>query len=355
MNRRRGTIATVVALLTAAAAPTVASAAPAEARDGSVWLPYWLMDCAYPATVANADAVGTASLFWYDATSCTRIVGSRGAGDRRIIAGLRARGLRVVPSITASGLTPAAAIACFTHPTRRTAHVARVAAIVASRDYDGVDIDYEHLALTTDPAHAKRVRTAFTRFATDLCTRMRTLDRSCSITVMPRTSDRMDVWRGRLIPGVYDYAALAETATTLRVMAYDQHASGTRPGPMAGLPWVRAIARYTASVAPPERVELGVPTYGRDWTGRSARSISGPAAAALAARRRATPRYDPVQGEMTFTYTDRGRRHTVWWSGPRSVAARVALARRVGFAGTAVWAAGLEQPGVWAALRADKR
>lgn len=54
---------------------------------------------------------------------------------------------------------------------------------------------------------------------------------------------------------------------------------------------------------------------------------------------------------MTFTYVSGGRRHVVWWSGPRSVALRAALARRTGFAGTAVWAAGLEQPGVWTALR----
>jgi len=349
-SRRRGGTRATRAVIAVAMTAAIAPASAAE-RTGSVWLPSWLMDRALPATLTNADAVRVASPFWYDARGCDRIVGAPGAGSRTVIDRLHRRGLRVLPSITATGLTPTAAISCFANPTRRAAHVARIAAIVRSRDYDGVDIDYEHLALTTDPAQARRVRTAFTAFVRDLCTHMHAADAECSITVMPRTSDRMEVWRGKLIPGVYDYAAITSAATTMRVMAYDQHAGGTRPGPMAGLPWVRRIATYTASVAPAASVELGIPTYGRDWVGRTARSISGPQAVALAARHRVTPRFDPVQGEMTFTYTASGRRHVVWYSSPRSVRQRVALAGRTGFAGTAVWAAGLEQPGVWAALR----
>ena len=50
------------------------------------------------------------------------------------------------------------------------------------------------------------------------------------VTVMPRTSDAATVWRGKLIPAVYDYRHLGRVADRVRVMAYDQHAGRCGPG-----------------------------------------------------------------------------------------------------------------------------
>jgi len=128
---------------------------------------------------------------------------------------------------------------------------------VTSRAYRGIDIDYENLALTTNPRLAAKVQRGFTTFIDELCRRMRRLDKVCVVTVMPRTSDELTVWRGKLIPGVYDYTAIAASASRMRVMAYDQHAPNTSPGPIAGFPWVRRVVAYTARSTPLGKVELG--------------------------------------------------------------------------------------------------
>ncbi len=314
-------------------------------------MPTWVMDAAVRAVTDNSDLFSTASPFWYDAAGCSTITGRPGAGDPDLVGHLRSRGLAVVPTITGSGLGPRASVACFSDPARRANHILQVVALVRSHGYDGIDLDYENLALTTRPAVARRVRSAFSAFVTDLCGELRTLDKECSITVMPRTSDRLSVWRGKLIPGVYDYRVLGRQASRMRVMAYDQHASGTAAGPIAGFPWVKRIASYVARTAPVARTELGVPTYGRDWTGKVAKSLTRRQAVDLARTHGVRPRFDRKQRELTFGYRAGGVAHRVWFSNPRAVAARHALARRLGFAGAAYWAAGLEQPGTWSAVR----
>ena len=343
--------AVITALSLFAAVLTAPPATAATGRTSTAWIPYWNIDAAYRSVMANADLFHTASPFWYDASSCTSIVGYPGAGNTTIINGLRSRGMRVIPTITAKGLRPAAAISCFSDPSSRAAAVARVVAVSRSRAYDGIDFDYEHLALTTDAAVAGRVREAFNAFASDACTALRAIRKTCVLTVMPRTSDASTVWRGKLIPAVYDYRHLGRVADRVRVMAYDQHAGRYGPGPMAGLPWVKAIASYTRATVARSKVELGIPLYGRDFAAGASRTVLAKDARALARRHGAVVRWSDTHKERYFRYTSRGVRHTVWFSDWRAVGWRVNLARSYGFAGQAFWAAGQQDSRTWATVR----
>jgi spore germination protein len=348
-----GSVVVPVLTILSLCLPATHGTAPAASshRTSSVWLPYWNMTTAFQRVTQNSDLFDLASPLWYDAATCSTVKGRTGAGSRTVIRGLVAEGLRVIPSVTGSGLGPRAAIRCFSDARRRAAHVKQLVRIVTSRAYRGIDIDYENLALTTDPVVAKKVQRAFSVFVEALCRRMRSLRKVCVVTVMPRTSDELTVWRGKLIPGVYDYTAIAASASRMRVMAYDQHAPGTAPGPIAGFPWVRKIAAYTARKAPLGKVELGVPTYGRDWSSGTAGTLTGQQAIHLARVHGVTPVFDRVQRELTFRYRAKGVRHRVWFSNPRAVAARYQLARNRGMVGAAYWAAGLEQRGTWRAVR----
>jgi spore germination protein len=342
----------VLMLLPSLTVPASGAPVPTASRGGAAWLPTWVMADAVAAVRANADLFEQVSPFWFDATSCTRVTPRQGGGDRSVVSALRERGLRVVPTVTATGLSPAAAVHCLGDDTRRRAHVTLLVELAVSGGYDGLDVNYEHLALTTDPAVARRVRGAFTRFVADLCPALRGVGKQCSVTVMPRTSARFTVWRGKLMPAVYAYKALAVAADEIRVMAYDQHALKHGPGPIAGLPWVRRVVDYAVATMPRRKVRLGVPTYGRDFSRGSSVSLTRNAATELAARRGLRPRWDSLQAEATFTYRQAGVRHTVWFSSPRAVTVRTRLAQRRGLAGVVYWAAGLEPRGTWAAVRA---
>jgi spore germination protein YaaH len=358
-QRRHAVLGAVVVLVVAltgtglAAQPFAQSAAGLPTRTAplsSAWLPYWDFDDAYARVTAHSDLFSTVSPFWYAASSCGQITGLPGAGSQTAIDGLRGRGLAVVPTIT-SAMGPQEAADCFGDPAARAAHVEQVVALATSRSYAGVEFNYESLALTTDPAMAERVRDGFSAFATDACGALHAALKSCVMTVMPRTDDSTSVWRSKLIPAVYDYAVLGAVADTVRVMAYDQHAPNTGPGPIAGYPWVRAIAEYTRSKIPPHKVELGIPLYGRDWApGSGTDTDTAPAALAKAARYGATVSWDDEQHAPRFSYTRDGISHEVWFSDARSVGDRLHLARAYGFR-AAYWAPGQEDSETWRVVR----
>jgi hypothetical protein len=231
--------------------------------------------------------------------------------------------------------------------------VARLLDVVRGGGYDGLEVNYEHLALTTDPRVAATVRDAYSHFARELCAALHAEGRQCVHTVMPRTDDSSAVWRGKLIPAVYDYRAIGAVADRVRVMAYDQHAPGTAPGPIAGWPWATAVADYTRATLPPGKGELGIPLYGRDWpsSGANTTTVTDPGARALAREHGAVVRWDEVQRAPTFTYAVGTARRTVWFSDARSVTERVALARSRGL-GAAYWVPSQEDPATWGGVRA---
>ncbi len=342
--------ATSTAVTSSAAVGAAATSRASDGLEVSAWLPYWNVSTA-TAAAERIPALTTVSLFWYDA-SCTRVSSQAPAGWRQVVSRLRAKKLTVIPTITASGLAPEVAAACFSSSTSRTALARRLVDLATSNRFDGVDLDFEHLALTTKSSTATSVRIGYSAFVRQLCDRLRAVSKTCVVTVMPRTSDSQAVWQDRLIPAVYDYRSLSAAADRIRVMAYDEHNRRTAAGSIAGLPWVEQVAAYVAATAPAHKVELGLPAYGRDWAaGAPVRTLTLPAAAALAKKHRAQVVLDPVQKEARFTYRVGRVRHTVWFASAAGLPDRLTLARRHGFAGVAVWALGMEDGAYRAALR----
>jgi spore germination protein YaaH len=343
-------LACIAQLVVVPAAVSAPAATPRSGFASSIWLPFWL-----PGSVdevsGNAAVLRTASLFWYEAASCSSIRLEPGAGDPRAIARLRARGLHVVATVVGTGLPPRAAIRCFSNSTSRDAHVRRIVRLATHGHYDGIDVDYETLAHTTDPHQAMRVQHAFDLFVSDLCNALHAHGKQCTVTVMPRVDDSARVWLGKVIPAVYDYGAIAAAADRMRVMAYDEHSASFGPGPVAGYPWVKRVIAYTATKTALNKVELGIPLYGRDFARHNSVAVSSDEALALARRYGATPRFDAAQREETFRYRSNGVRHTVWFSSPRAVAARTSLALADSMAGAAYWAATMDAPGTWRAVR----
>jgi spore germination protein len=353
-ERRTGAVGTAVGGVLAGLLAVLLPGSTAQAADpriSSTWLPYWSTDVALQRITDNADLFHTVSPFWFRASSCSSIETNAGAGDGGKVDALRSRDIAVVPTIT-STMSPGAAIGCFSSDAARQDHVDRILAVARSGAYAGVEFNYEHLALTTDPRVAEQVRAAYSTFAHHACGALHADGKTCVHTVMPRTDDSWSVWRGKLIPAVYDYGVIGAAADRVRVMAYDQHAPGTAPGPIAGWPWAAAIADYTAVHVPAGKGELGIPLYGRDWSGGTrATTVTAPQAAALAAQHRVPVTWDEGQRSPTFGYVAGGVRHTVWFSDARSVAERVGLARSRGL-GAAYWVPSQEDPAAWHDVRA---
>ncbi|MEU8889613.1 glycosyl hydrolase family 18 protein [Streptomyces sp. NPDC048442] len=317
---------------------------PSAPRTVSAWLPYWNAETAYPDALAHADQLHTVSPFWYQATSDASIKAHPGAGDRRIVDGLHAKKIRVVPTVTET-LDAKAMAALLDDPARRKAHVDALMKIAESGSYDGLDLDYEKMADTADETLRERVRTGYNRLADELCSRLHNQRMLCVITVMPYT-------RGS--GHAFDYAHLGKAADRLRIMAYNLHNATGRPGPISSTAWYEEILTHATAKVPREKLEVALPGYGWDWTVGSrarAKHVTWHEAEALRREKKARYVFDTAAGTPHFTYTDAdGKRHEVWYQDARGTTAHLEVVRKHGVPATGLWALGFEDPATWEAV-----
>lgn len=105
---------------------------------------------------------------------------------------------------------------------------------------------------------------------------------------------------------------------------------------------VRKVLRYAVSEMPSEKILMGMPNYGYDWTlpyikGTAARSIGFMAATELALRHNSEILYDEKSQTPYFYYTENGIKHVVWFDDPRSVNVKLALVDEFDLAGVSYW------------------
>ena len=105
---------------------------------------------------------------------------------------------------------------------------------------------------------------------------------------------------------------------------------------------MRRVLDYAVTEIPPEKILMGMPNYGYDWTlpymrGTAAQSIGLAQAADLAVRTGSEIQYDELAQTPYFNYTENGTRHVVWFDNPRSIAAKLELINEYGLAGASWW------------------
>ncbi|MEU1117478.1 glycosyl hydrolase family 18 protein [Streptomyces sp. NPDC005879] len=326
----------------AAPAPAPVPGAAAPPRTVSAWLPYWDREAAYRSALDHAAQLHTVSPFWYQAKAAGKVEPHSGAEDQKVIDGLHRAGIKVVPTVMET-LPRGALASVVTDPRDRATHIETLLGIVRGHAYDGLDLDYESIAITSDAEYAK-VRDGYATLVTDLCHRLHELRKSCVVTVSPKTAGTGRVW---------DYRRLGAAADRLRVMAYNLHSAEGTPGPLSTPAWYDEILRNATAEVPRDKLEMGLPAYGWDWAVGSrerARHVTSREAEALRAKVGAAYRIDPASSTPHFTYRDGGTERTVWYQDARGTAAHLPVVRRHGVRNTALWALGFEDPALWAEL-----
>ena len=115
---------------------------------------------------------------------------------------------------------------------------------------------------------------------------------------------------------------------------------------------------YAVTEIPPEKILMGMPNYGYDWTlpfmrGTPAQSVSLTQAVDLALRYGVEIQFDEQAQTPYFTYQDEaGQPHEVWFEDARSLRAKIALAAEKGLQGIGFWQAGRELAQAWPLLDA---
>jgi spore germination protein len=158
----------------------------------------------------------------------------------------------------------------------------------------------------------------------------------------------------------HDYPAHGRIVDFVILMTYEWGWSGGAPRAVAPLNEVNKVVSYALSVIPPQKIMLGMPLYGYDWTlpyvigNKWAPTISAKEAVNRAYKYGAEIKYDDESQSPYYNYYDEEKReHVVWYEDARSVQAKFNLVKTYQLRGVSYWVLGVAFPQNWYVLNAN--
>ena len=168
--------------------------------------------------------------------------------DAAFVAEMKAKGIAVTPML-ANGFLRDYGITALKNAEALTD---QIVAMVKARDFDGISYDIENVT-----ENERELQTAFVHML-----RQKMPDKIISVAVCANPSGWTRGWHAS-----YDMAALAKEADYLMLMAYDEGYGGGPERPVASISFVEnCILDLLERGAPPEKIVLGLPLYGRMWS-----------------------------------------------------------------------------------------
>lgn len=219
-----------------------------------------------------------------------------------------------------------------------------ILATLKAKNLFGVDFDFEYVPVQN--------RDQYTRLVAMATERLNQQGYLVTVALAPKTSANQP---GLLYQG-HDYFGMGQSANFVLLMTYEWGYTYSEPMAVAPINKVREVIEYGVSEIPPDKILMGIPNYGYDWTlphikGVSrAEKISNAEAVRRAAEYNATIEFDEVAQTPHFTYwktviTPEGgeneevayEKHEVWFEDERSYRAKMDVVEEFGLAGISIW------------------
>ena len=211
-------------------------------------------------------------------------------------------------------------------PQRLASAAGAIASYAAAMRYSGLVLDFESLQPSDLPALLKVSRVIADSARAH---RVRTITMA-----IPATDT-----------AAYPARALLGVVDAVIVMLYDQHWSGSEPGPIADPSWVRSSLAMRVAEAGPARIIAALPAYGYRWRkGRPTESIGFGEASRMASAARA-----PLQRDASsrFLRSRAANGAEIWVSDAELLGALVKESQSLGVNRFAIWRLGQEDPAIW--------
>ncbi len=214
-----------------------------------------------------------------------------------------------------------------------------------AKNYYGLDIDFEYIY--------PEDRKAYNDFLRKITERLRGLGYHVTTALAPKISADQE----GLLYEAHDYPVHGALADNVIPMTYEWGYTYGPPLAVAPVDEVKKVLDYAVTAIPSEKILLGIPNYGYDWTlpyqeGTAAKTISNVGAVDLARREGAVIKYDPKAEAPYFNYfDDQGKEHVVWFDDARSIEAKLELIDQYKLGGGSYWTIGKYFPQNWAVLR----
>lgn len=209
--------------------------------------------------------------------------------------------------------------------------IANIVDAITEMGYEGVNIDFEFI-LSED-------RDNFTQFVGDVTTAVNELGYEVTVDLAPKTSSTQS---GLLYEGK-DYMGLGNASNRAFVMTYEW---GYTYGPamaVAPINKVRQVLEYAITQIPSEKISMGIPNYGYDFTqpyvrGESkAKTIGNIEAVNIAINNNSIIMFDEISKTPFFSYVEDNVTHEVWFEDARSIWEKYRLIKEYNLYGFGCW------------------
>ena len=171
------------------------------------------------------------------------------------------------------------------------------------------------------------------------------------VALAPKYSDEQ---KG-LLYTAHDYFEIGKIADYVLLMTYEWGYSYGEPMAVAPLNKVKQVIRYAKSKIDKEKIIMGIPNYGYDWTlpfkkGDKANSLSNEKAMDLARIHKSEIEFDPSSKTPYFYYKEEGKSHIVHFDNPCSFNFKINLALDEELHGISIWTVSTYYPQLYQLL-----
>jgi spore germination protein YaaH len=201
----------------------------------------------------------------------------------------------------------------------------------------GVDLDYESMRAED--------KDNFSLFVELLAKKLHQRHKLLAIALNAKDTEP-GAWSGAQSE---DYARIGRAVDRARIMTYDEHEDSGPAGPVADIKWVKSVMVHAMSLIPKQKLELGIPAYGYNWSSPKTTGVTWTQFSALPGADKAGR--DAASNELVLP-TPTG---AAWFCDSVSEGPKLDLAASLGIRGVYMWVMGSEDPKWWDVVKPARK
>nr|WP_205828578.1 glycosyl hydrolase family 18 protein [Brevibacillus laterosporus] len=293
---------------------------------------------AYTSLHHYQDKISDVAFFNYNATKEGNLVGTLPKTALQLTKDTKKGSFLVITNHGTKLFDKEIAHSILTNKDYKARFIQQVLTTVQQNQLSGANLDFENV-----PAGDRQ---AYSMLVGSLADQLHAIKKQLIVSVPAKTNDDPAIF---WVYG-FDLKALGAKADYLQLMTYDEHGTWSEEGPVASYNWVEDVIRYSVSQVPSNKLLMGIPSYGYEWSTEKKRAVSFRNIPAIIKESQAVPVWHDTYKSPYLHYMENGVWHTLWYENEYSIAAKRSLAVKYKLAGFAVWRLGYENDPFWTAL-----
>ncbi len=306
------------------------------------WIAYWDFEGGFQTLKSNSKNFSSVSPTWYSLSPRGNLIAKNTARNSSIIKYCQDKNITIIPSISNSNAEELSIV--LNNRKVLDKHVNHLVQEAKKYNYDGIDIDYEHIKAED--------KDAFSNFIEQLGNKLHRNGKKLTIAILWKNDLDGIIEAASSSRAAQDWEKIGKSVDEFRIMAYDYTHSYQKSGPIAPKDWIISIIEYAKEHVDTSKIVLGLPLYAYEWTEGTtgAKALVWDNIQEIKSNQQykiMTDQFDPKSLEKKLIYTSGNHKKVIWYQDGEVTRKRVELAKSYGIEKFAFWRLGGEDPNIF--------